>query len=202
VKAIVSTHAHIDHVGGLRKLQQATGAPVMMHGDDLDLYRHLDMQAAWLGIAAPDVANVDRVLAESDTVRWGPFAASVLHTPGHTPGSISLYLANLSNLSGASGEPGAMLAISEIDAQEPVGGGPEASARLKNSATPPSILFAGDTLFAGSIGRTDLWGGSAKDILRSIHQKLMALPEGTVVFPGHGTATTIGTERATNPFLR
>src|ERR1700736_3652342 len=61
VKAIVSTHAHIDHVGGLRKMQQATGAPVLMHGDDMDLYRHLDMQAAWLGVAAPDVANVDRL---------------------------------------------------------------------------------------------------------------------------------------------
>ena len=106
VKAIVSTHAHIDHVGGLRKLQQATGAPVMMHGDDLDLYRHLDMQAAWLGVAAPDVANVDRLLAEGDTVRWGPFAANVLHTPGHTPGSISLYLANLANVSSIAGESG------------------------------------------------------------------------------------------------
>jgi glyoxylase-like metal-dependent hydrolase (beta-lactamase superfamily II) len=209
VKAIVSTHAHIDHVGGLRKLQQATGAPVMMHGDDLDLYRHLDMQAAWLGVAAPDVANVDRLLAESDTVRWGPFAANVLHTPGHTPGSISLYLANLadvssiSGVSGESGKPGAIPATPEIDAQAPAGSGPEVSASLaENSATPASILFAGDTLFAGSIGRTDLWGGSAKDILRSIHQKLMALPEGTVVFPGHGAVTTIGEERATNPFLR
>jgi hydroxyacylglutathione hydrolase len=92
VRAIVSTHAHIDHVGGLRKLQQVTGAPVMMHGDDLDLYRHLDAQAAWLGVPAPAAAEVDRVLVEGDTVRWGPFAANVLHTPGHTPGSISLYL--------------------------------------------------------------------------------------------------------------
>src|SRR5579872_3232645 len=93
VKAIVSTHAHIDHVGGLRKLQQATGAPVLMHGDDMELYRHLDVQAAWIGMRAPDPATVDQLLREGDTLRWGRFEANVLHTPGHTPGSISLYLA-------------------------------------------------------------------------------------------------------------
>ena len=74
VKAIVSTHAHIDHVGGLRKLQQATGAPVLMHGDDLELYRHLDVQAAWIGMRTPDPASVDQLLREGDTLRWGRFA--------------------------------------------------------------------------------------------------------------------------------
>src|ERR1700747_3213864 len=88
VRAIVSTHAHIDHVGGLRKLQDATGAPVLMHGDDLDLYHHLAMQAAFLGIAVPETAKVD-IFREGDTLRWGPFAAQVLHTPGHTKGSVS-----------------------------------------------------------------------------------------------------------------
>src|SRR6202049_3247885 len=73
VKAIVSTHAHIDHVGGLRKMQQATGAPVLMHGDDMELYRHLDVQAAWIGMRAPDPASVDKFLREGDTLRWGPF---------------------------------------------------------------------------------------------------------------------------------
>jgi glyoxylase-like metal-dependent hydrolase (beta-lactamase superfamily II) len=92
----------------------------------------------------------------------------VLHTPGHTPGSISLYLAP----------------------QESDSGNPD-----------PGKLLAGDTLFAGSIGRTDLWGGSLERILRSIHQKLLVLPEGTIVYPGHGAITTIGEERATNPFL-
>jgi hydroxyacylglutathione hydrolase len=168
VKAIVSTHAHIDHVGGLRKMQQATGAPVCMHGDDMELYRHLDIQAAWIGLRAPDPAEVDQLLREGDTLRWGRFEASVLHTPGHTPGSISLYLAPQKDNSASGDAP---------------------------------KLFAGDTLFAGSIGRTDLWGGSLEKILRSIHQKLMVLPDETIVYPGHGGVTTIGQERAANPFL-
>ena len=161
VKVIVSTHAHIDHVGGLQRLQEATGAPVLMHGDDLELYRHLDEQAAWLGVPAPPSARVDQLLREGDTVRWGNYKVNVLHTPGHTPGSVSLYM-------------------------------PEAQ----------GIVFAGDTLFAGSIGRTDLWGGSLPDILRSIRSKLLVLPDQTLVYPGHGPATTIGEERASNPFLQ
>jgi hydroxyacylglutathione hydrolase len=168
VKAIVSTHAHIDHVGGLRKMQQATGAPVLMHGDDMELYRHLDVQAAWIGMRTPDPASVDKFLREGDTLRWGRFEANVLHTPGHTPGSISLYLA------------------------------PQPQTKVRAEA---GKLLAGDTLFAGSIGRTDLWGGSPEEILRSIHQKLLILPDETIVYPGHGAATTIGEERAGNPFL-
>jgi len=171
VKAIVSTHAHIDHVGGLRKMQQATGTPVLMHGDDMELYRQLDVQAAWLGMRTPDPVSIDKFLHEGDTLRWGRFEANVFHTPGHTPGSISLYLA------------------------------PQKERNERKEAADAGKLLAGDTLFAGSIGRTDLPGGSLEKILRSIHQKLLILPDETIVYPGHGMVTTIGRERAANPFL-
>jgi glyoxylase-like metal-dependent hydrolase (beta-lactamase superfamily II) len=181
VRAILSTHAHIDHVGGLAKLQRLTGAPVIMHPDDLELYLAIPMQAEWLGIKPPETTKVDGFLRDGDELVWGGLQARVLHTPGHSRGSMSLYLP-------ADARPAASSA------------GDSAGAAAPRIETPR--LFAGDTLFAGSIGRTDLWGGSLDQILHSIHQKLLALPEETLVFPGHGPSTTIGEEKQSNPFLR
>lgn len=158
---IVATHAHIDHVGGIEKLQQVTGARVLMHHADLALYQNLALQATWLGVPPPGTVDVDQFLSEGDVLRWGSLALEVLHTPGHSPGSLSLHL------------PGEHRRI-----------------------------FSGDTLFQGSIGRTDLWGGDYEKILRSIRTSLLEFPDETPVFPGHGEPTTIGKERETNPFLQ
>jgi glyoxylase-like metal-dependent hydrolase (beta-lactamase superfamily II) len=158
---IVATHAHLDHVGGIASLREATGAQVLMHAADLPLFENLDRQAEMLGLSPPGRVEVDSFLKEGDTLRCGSLALEVLHTPGHSPGSISLHL-----------------------------GGNH------------SQIFSGDALFQGSIGRTDLWGGSYEELLRSIRTRLLIFPDATRVFPGHGPATTIGDERASNPFLR
>ncbi|MEO8100088.1 MAG: MBL fold metallo-hydrolase [Acidobacteriota bacterium] len=160
VKDIVITHAHIDHIGGAAKLKAATGAPVHMNAADAELYDQVDVQAAWLGMEPPERTEIDVDARDGDTVKLSDAEFHVLHTPGHTQGSISVW----------------------IPAE--------------------NKLIAGDTLFRDSIGRTDLPGGNGRQILQSIHDKLLPLPETAVVIPGHGPNTTIGRERDRNPFLR
>ena len=160
VKAIVITHAHIDHIGGAAKLKALTGAPVYMNQNDAELYAHLDTQASWLGMQTPAQTKIDSEARDGDQLQLGDAEFRILHTPGHTQGSISIWI------------PG------------------------------ENKLVAGDTLFRDSIGRTDLPGGDSRQILRSIHEKLLVLPETAEVIPGHGPNTTIGREKARNPFLR
>jgi glyoxylase-like metal-dependent hydrolase (beta-lactamase superfamily II) len=160
LKQILVTHAHIDHIGGAFKLKQLTGAPIFLNENDLPLLKMLEKQAAWLGVRAPETAPPDENLTDGLIVGLERYPAQVLHTPGHTQGSVCLHFA------------------------------------------PLKLLVAGDTLFAGSIGRTDLEGGNFPQIIDSLHSRLLTLPDETEVLPGHGPATTIGEERRSNPFLQ
>ncbi|MGA2852295.1 MAG: MBL fold metallo-hydrolase [Terracidiphilus sp.] len=160
LKQILITHAHIDHVGGALKLKKLTGAPILMNENDLPQLKIMAEQAEWLGIDTPETAPPDGDLSDGLTVGLDRYPAQVIHTPGHTQGSVCLHF------------------------------------------VPLNLLVAGDTLFAGSIGRTDLPGGNPGQILDSIQSRLLALPQQTKVLPGHGPATTIGAERRSNPFLR
>lgn len=157
LRAVWLTHAHLDHILGVRRVTEAARAPISLHPADRPLYDRVAEQGAWLGVRPEPPPPPDHDLADGDTVRLGALTFDVRHIPGHSPGGVAL-----------------------------VGHG---------------VAFVGDALFAGSIGRTDLPGGDTQTLLTGIRERLLTLPDDTIVYPGHGPETTIGRERATNPFL-
>jgi glyoxylase-like metal-dependent hydrolase (beta-lactamase superfamily II) len=158
--AIFCTHAHIDHVSAVAELKRELEVPFALHPDEQPGLSRLPMQAAIFGLPPRAVPEVDRELADGDTVQLGGLEGRVLLTPGHSAGGCCLYFEE------------------------------------------QRVVFAGDTLFAGSIGRTDLPGGSMQTLLASINERLLSMPDEVVVYSGHGPATTIGAERRANPFLQ
>jgi len=160
VTHILHTHGHFDHILATGAVAAATGAAVLIHRDDRELYENLPGQGVMFGFRAARPPAPTQSLAGGETITIGRLSVRVLHTPGHTPGSVGYYL-----------------------------GGDEA------------VLFAGDTLFADSVGRTDLPGGSFAALAASIRTKLYVLPGETRVIPGHGPETTIANERERNPFV-
>jgi glyoxylase-like metal-dependent hydrolase (beta-lactamase superfamily II) len=163
VKAILLTHAHLDHVTGVAAAKGALGVPIWLHEDDLFLYKDTVEQGRMFGFTVEAPPPVDSFYAPNQQFRFGEYVVDVIPTPGHCPGGVCL--------------------------------------AIGKAGSPQRELFVGDTLFAGSIGRTDLPGGNLETLLRSIRTVLFAFPDETVVHSGHGPDTTIGRERRTNPFL-
>jgi hydroxyacylglutathione hydrolase len=158
VKLIINTHAHLDHILAVPAVQRATGARFLLHPGDNEIARGASVSAAqWLRREVEPVPDADLPLADGDAVEVDGLALRVIHTPGHTPGSVCFYT--------------------------------------------DGMLFSGDTLFRGSIGRTDLPGGDYSQIMSSIISRLLTLPDETIVLPGHMMETRIEHERKTNPFV-
>ena len=159
IKYIANSHAHIDHILGVGAVRDATGAKFLLHAGDLEMARNTAAMAkGWMGIDIVNPPDPDAFLSDGDDIDIDGLKLRVLHTPGHTRGSVCFY---------ANG-----------------------------------VLFAGDTLFQGSVGRTDLPGGDEAEELASIVDRLLVLPDETIVLPGHMAQTTIGEERQRNPFVR
>lgn len=158
IKVIANTHGHLDHVLGVRGVQEATGARFLLHPEDLDTARGVGPSAAgWLGGGIEPPPDPDDLLSDGDEVEVAGVKLKVIHTPGHTQGSVSFHT--------------------------------------------DGVVFSGDTLFRGSIGRTDMPGGNFEQEMASIVDRLLALPDDTIVLPGHMEETRIGHERQTNPFV-
>ncbi len=156
VAYIINTHGHFDHVGANRKLKEATGAKLVIHALDQPMLEVLSETSAAFGLSAENSPPPDQTVQDGDTLQFGEITLTVLHTPGHTPGGISLHT--------------------------------------------DGMVFVGDTLFAGSIGRTDFPGGDFDTLISSIRNKLYPLGDRVIVYTGHGPETTIGREKRFNPF--
>jgi len=161
VRYLLHTHAHFDHIGATAELKRDLGAKILLHPDDRFLYDQIQMQGHMFGFRLDPTVPVDQDFEDEMRLPFGQQSSLVLHTPGHTPGSVCFHL-----------------------------------------HADQSYLFSGDTLFQGGVGRTDLWGGSQPDLMRSIKQRLLTLDDSTTVYPGHGQTTTIWNEKKQNPFLR
>jgi hydroxyacylglutathione hydrolase len=157
VKYIINTHGHFDHVSANGKIKDATGADILIHPLDASMLGSLSTNAALFGISVENSPPCDQTIEEGDTVSFGKITLKVIHTPGHTPGGISLYT--------------------------------------------DKIVFVGDTLFAGSIGRTDFPGGDFNTLISSIRTKLFKMDDDVRVLSGHGPETSIGSEKRFNPFV-
>jgi len=163
IRAILLTHAHVDHITGVATAKRALGVPIYLHRDDLFLYERAVESGRMFGLRVEPQPPVDEFYSAGQVLAFGEYEARPHHTPGHCPGGVCLQI-------GKKGERG-------------------------------TDLFVGDTLFAGSIGRTDLPGGDYNTLIGSIRTVLFAFGDEAIVHPGHGPTTTIGHERLTNPFL-
>ena len=157
VKYIILTHGHVDHIGALSQLKKATKAEILIHSKDSAMLYDPNQNLSIFSGDEIIATKADKTLEEGDIIQCGGIKIKVLHTPGHTPGGISLLT--------------------------------------------DKMIFTGDALFCGSIGRTDFPGSSYQELISSIKDRLLSKDDDFIIYPGHGPSSTIGEEKRHNPFL-